>query len=347
MKHFDSNKITEKYIISPDGRTVAYDDNGDRASNRIVVFYSGTLSVGVADLSSKYLTERGIHYIAPTMPGYGETSEPLSGVSFLRTVASDLTAILQDLHPNTKDLELYICGGSFGTIIAQMIYGAEADIFPAADQIKGMLLLAAFPPAKCSRDPVKANFNWMKYMTWGNWIMVGPPSRIWPLGALTTSAFSSLIASKVRTKSDSEMFIKQAIFDIMDIQEKERYNTWRENQGLSENYLVESMASMNRRSVAKSLWALKNGGDIIHGNWYENGAMLEDKLNVFQKRYVLVVAGESDTATPMKWNEYTAKFYPNSKLKRLPGSHIASLFHMEQIWKDFMEFDSFHDELEK
>ncbi|KAJ3345867.1 hypothetical protein HDU91_007211, partial [Kappamyces sp. JEL0680] len=258
MKRFEASAANEKYLNLPDGRTLAYEANGNPQSNRVIVFYSGTLSVGVADISSPYLASNGFHYIAPTMPGYGLSSAPLPGVSFPRTIASDLSALLRELHPDTGSLQLYICGGSFGTIIAQMLYGAELDVFPAARHIKGMLLLATFPPVRCSRNPEKASFDWMKHMNWPNWISAGPPSRIWPLGMLMTLTFASVIVSKISTKPGSEAFIKQVIFDHMDSHEKELYKAWRETLGVDEDYLVESLASMNRRSIANSQWGLKN-----------------------------------------------------------------------------------------
>ena len=111
----------EKYLELSDGRTLAYAEAGNSSSSTLVIYMHGMFTVGRAS-DSKVLMERDIHYISPTLPGWG-TSSPRRNKdkSFALGLVSDITALIDHLHPHDLNLKIYVAGGSFGTVPAQML----------------------------------------------------------------------------------------------------------------------------------------------------------------------------------------------------------------------------------
>ena len=163
----------EKLLALPDGRTLAYEHTGPPTGPSVIIFFSGTLSVGSASPARHHPALASAHYIAPTLPGYGNTSPPSKGVTYAATIAGDMRALLNDLYPDQGPVNLYIAGGSFGTVAAQMLYGAPFDTFPQGRNIRKMLLLSGIPP-------IEPDFNYARWMTWQNYIAAGPPARYIP-----------------------------------------------------------------------------------------------------------------------------------------------------------------------
>jgi pimeloyl-ACP methyl ester carboxylesterase len=325
---------SEKLLAFPDGRTLAYEHTGLLTSSIVVIFFSGTLSVGTAHHLGRILTSKGVHYIAPTLPGYGNTSPLAHRTTYAATMASDISALIDHLYPDAFDLTLYIAGGSFGTVPAQMLYGAPFDVFPAGRYIKGLLLLGPFPPLKNDKEK---NFVYTRCMSWSNYISVGPPSRILPF-RLLQHALKLVIQSKLSSQENAETFIRQLIFDKMGEEEKETYRAWREERGYAEGQLEREFAQMNRRSVEKSWEGLLSGPDVLHEDWGWGGKKLGELDEEHTKgRPVLLVTTIEDTMTPPAWAEYLATKYANARLKKIGGGHLAGLFHMEEIWKEFLE----------
>ena len=324
----------EELLALPDGRTLAYEHAGILTSLTVVVFFSGTLSVGKASNISRTLTSKGVHYIAPTLPGYGMTSSPAPGTTYAATIASDTSALINHLYPDTPNLTLYITGGSFGTIPAQMLYGAPFDVFPAGRFIKGLLLLGPFPPFKNDKEK---DFVYTRHMTWANYISVGPPAQIIPF-RLLQHAVKLVIQSKLSSQEKAEAFIRELIFDNMGQEEKELYRAWREEHGYAEGQLEREFAEMNRRSVEKTWDGFLTGGDVLNGDWGWGGKKLGELDDEHTEgRSVLVVTSRNDTMTPHAWGEYLVTKYSNARLKSFTGGHLAALFHSEEIWTEFLE----------
>ena len=71
----------------------------------------------------------GAHYIAPTLPGNGESSSTPTGVPYHLNLCQTITALLEELYPSTGSRgnaseRLFIGGGSYGSVPAEMLYGA-------------------------------------------------------------------------------------------------------------------------------------------------------------------------------------------------------------------------------
>jgi len=325
----------EKLLGLPDGRTLAYEHTGPPTSPSVIIFFSGTLSVGTASRSRlpPVLVSKGAHYIAPTLPGYGNTSPPSKGITYAATIAGDMCALLNDLYPDQGYVDLCIAGGSFGTVAAQMLYGAPFDVFPQGRNIRKMLLIGAFPPISDSNDQ---NFSYTRCMTWQNYIVAGPPAKYIPFRILPR-LMKRFMESKLKTQEDAETFIRQILFDKMDEAERELYKKWREEKGYDEGQLEREMAQMNRRSVATSWEGLMSTPEVVHSEWWGGKKLTELDDEHTKTRKVLLVAGERDDATPRQWSEYMALKYTNARLKMIDGGHINPLFRMNDIWAEFMD----------
>ncbi len=141
----------EKHLTLSDGRRLAYADIGDPTSSLVIVLYHGVFGVGRAVRLSPALRELGVHFIAPTLPGWGTSDPRPKDLPYPTCVTSDFTALINYLHPNDDNLRIYISGGSFGTVPAQIIYGASFDVFPLGRNIVGCLILSPFSPSSGTR----------------------------------------------------------------------------------------------------------------------------------------------------------------------------------------------------
>jgi pimeloyl-ACP methyl ester carboxylesterase len=277
---------------------------------------------------------KGVHFIAPTLPGYGNTSPPAHNTTYAATIAHDTSALLDHLHPDTPDLSLYIGGGSFGTIAAQMLYGAPFDTFPAGRHIKGLLLISAFPPFQNDKEK---GFEYTRSMPWFSYIGIGPPTRFVPFRLLQRSA-RLIIQFNICSQEKAEAFFHKFLSDKMGEEEKAAFKAWKEKRGYEEGEFEREMAQIMRRSVEKSWEGFLSTQDVLHGDWGWGGKKLgELDREHTEGRKVMVVTSDGDEGTPAEWGEYLSTKYANARLKNLHGGHIASLFHFDEIWTDFLE----------
>jgi pimeloyl-ACP methyl ester carboxylesterase len=252
----------EKLLALPDGRTLAYEHTGTFTSSTVVIFFSVTLSVRDTSRPNPVLVSKGVHYIAPTLPGYGNTLPPAQNATYAATIARDTSALLDHLHPNPSDLTLYIGGGSFGTVAAQMLYGAPFDIFPARRHLKGLLLISAF---LLFRNDKENDFVYTRSMSLLSYIGIGPPTRFIPFPLLQHSA-KRVIQSKISSQEKAETFLRRFVSDKMDEAEKETFKAWKETRGYEEGQFEQEMAQMMRRSVEKSWEGFLCTQDVLHGD---------------------------------------------------------------------------------
>ena len=227
----DSRWTAQEDTLSlPGGRTVSYSYVGPQDSETVVLWYHGLFSVGDASNPSQPIRERNARYIAPTLPGWGDTSPLAPGTTFPETVVADTRAIFEHLYPGhdpaTCSMRIYVSGGSFGTCPAQVIFGAPYDKFPFGKHIVSVMLLAPLSPPL--EDP-----GYNKSLKWQDWLSVGAPSRIVPFNLILRSA-KMAIQGKVKDVAAAERFLRGLYFDNMDETEKARFAEWRERQGDAE-----------------------------------------------------------------------------------------------------------------
>ena len=212
----------EKYLELSDGRTLAYAESGNSSSSTLVIYMHGMFTIGRAS-DSKVLMEKDIHYISPTLPGWGTSSPRNKDKLFALGIISDITALIDHLHPHDLNLKIYIAGGSFGTVPAQMLYGAPFDVFPYGRYVVGCMLLAPVSPPRYHTD-------YMKSLTIANYISIAPPSRYIPF-QLVPRLVAFMVHRQVKTVEGAERFIRSLLFDKMKEEENAAFKKWKEDNG--------------------------------------------------------------------------------------------------------------------
>jgi pimeloyl-ACP methyl ester carboxylesterase len=318
----------EKFLDLPGGRVLAYEDGGNPDSKTIVLFFHGAFSVGDAKRPSPVIFKHDVHYLAPTLPGWGNSSNRTNPgkTPYYLALAQDIAALLEHLHPGCSnapagEYKLYVSGGSFGTVPAQMIFNASLEVLPAGKHIVACLLLAPGTPLKQHKD-------YAKDLTWGNYFSVGPPSRYIPWQLVHRLA-SVVLSKKLKRVEDSEAMIRSLIFDNFKEDEKALFQKWRKERGLEEGQLEKGMAANMRKSVSKSWQGFLECGDVMHSDW---GFTLEEMSH----KPVILVSGSEDKMMPAPWAKWLAEKYPNAKLKEVIGGHIAGLWLIDSIWEEVL-----------
>ncbi|GLB33656.1 putative alpha/beta hydrolase family protein [Lyophyllum shimeji] len=318
----------EQLLELAGGRKIAYAQSGNASSTTVLIFFHGVFGVGDASNSSPVLAAKNISFLAPTLPGWGNSSPIPASKPYHVALAEDITALLKHLYPDGEDskLTLYVAGGSFGTVPAQMLYGAPFDIFPLGRRVAGCLLLAPF-------SPFRHHTEYTKTMTLPNYISVGPPSQ-WIPFHLTQRLIAKVVRSKVKTQASAETFIREELFDKMAEEEQAAFRRWREGKSRTEDEVVQSMAGNVVKSVAKTWAGFMAVSDILHSDW----GFRPDTLDTdHTKRPIFIVTSTADTMAPNAMAKWLATQYENAKLQTLTGGHISSLFYQDKIFDEFLD----------
>lgn len=288
-RHLAQNMTAEKLLTLPGGRKLAYEHAGIFTSLTLVIFFHGSLSVGSAARPSPVLLSKGVHYVAPTLPGYGNTSPPARGTTYTATIANDISTLIQHLYPETSNISLYICGHSFGSVAAQILYSTPTTVFPESRSIKGLLLISAFPPF---RNDKEKGFVYTANMTWSTYMSVGPPSCFIPF-RLVQQAIKFAIQPNFATQARAETFVRQFMFDIMGPKEKEVVEAWKKKNESEEGELERQIATLTRRSVEKTWEGFLSTPDVMNSDWDRTSTpQQETESDHTEARKVLVVGGK-------------------------------------------------------
>jgi pimeloyl-ACP methyl ester carboxylesterase len=316
----------EEHILKlPDGRVLAYAHNGPPKSRTVVIFFGGLFSIGTAPNVPEPLQKLGAHWISPTNPGMGTSDARRPGEAYHRALVRDIVALLDHLYSTGDFDKLYISGGSYGTVQAQMLYGAPYDQFPAGRKIAGCLLLAGF-------SPFKHHAGYTKTLTWQNWISVGPPSQLIPFNTLQR-VMSSIIAAKMKTSDSAKTLMQDLLFSKMDKEERETFAKWARKRDTTEEQFIAEMADNGRKSVAKTWQGFLEASDVLHSDWGFAPAELDEE---HASKPVMVVGSEKDDMGGST-NAWMAENYKNATLKIVPGGHISAVFFMDELWQEFLD----------
>jgi len=315
----------EQYLSLPEGRTLAYAHAGDPNGREIVLFFHGVFGVGAINILAPIVVERKAHYISPTLPGWGNSSVPSKSKPYHVSLCDDITALLTHLHPDTEGLRIYIGGGSFGTVIAQILFGASYELFPYGKYIVGMLLAAPFSPPHIHE-------GFTRGLTWANYFAVGPPSRFIP-GHLIMRIGAVAMKSKVNTPEKAAGFIHEFAFKKMTRKEREAYEKWMERKGMKEGDMEKFMGMNTYTSVHKTWDGFIQVPDVIQGDWggYDPTKLDEDRKKVFV--LISVSKGDQDTR-PM--GEWLAETLPNARIRHEEGGHMSGLYVMDDILAELL-----------
>ncbi|KAI1797277.1 Alpha/Beta hydrolase protein [Ganoderma leucocontextum] len=319
---------TEDTLALPDGRTVAYSHSGPHDSQIVVLWYHGLFSVGDASNPSQPIRARNARWIAPTLPGWGNTSSLAHGTSFPETVVADTRAILDHLYPAhdtaTSTMRIYVAGGSFGTCSAQVIFGAPYDKFPFGRHVVAVMLLAPM-------SPPREDENYNKSLRWQDWFSVGAPSRVVPFNLVLRSA-KMAIQSKLKDAAAAEKLLRGMYFDNMDEEEKARARA----TGEFESRMAEGMV----KSVSKTWDGFLGTADALHSDW---GFQIKELDEDYQRKLVVVAVGRGDTSM-FNMSRFLIQSYKRTKLVEYEGGHLSAAWSMDKIWEDtFAEAENHAD----
>ncbi|KAH8658299.1 hypothetical protein BX600DRAFT_468935 [Xylariales sp. PMI_506] len=205
-----------------------------------------------------------------------------------------------------------------------MLYGAPYDLFPPGRKVVGCIVLAGF-------SPFKYNTGYTRSLNWQNWFSVGPPSQLIPFH-LGQRLMSTVIASKLKTLDGAQALLHSILYSKMGEEEKKTFSGWLETQDRTEEEFFGDMASGAMRSSTN--WAaFLEVSDVLHSDWGFNPAELDDD---HASKPMLVVGSEQDHLGGST-NEWIAENYRAAKLKVVPGGHISSLWHMDEIWREMID----------
>ncbi|KAL7922895.1 Alpha/Beta hydrolase protein [Trichoderma austrokoningii] len=279
------------------------------------------MSVGIAANVPDSCRDIQAHWISPTLPGMGNTSTRDLSVPYHVSLARDMTALLNHFYPTADFDLLYLAGGSYGTVQAQMLYGAPYDLFPPGRKIAGCLLLSGF-------SPLKHHIGYASKVNWHNWFSIGPPTRVIPF-RLLQRLFKTAIGSKLQTLDGARAFLRQTIFNTMDVDEKQLFCGWLAKNKLTEAEFIDRMARGTIK-CCKNWDGFMEVSDIIHSDWGFDPRTLDAE---HASKRMLVVGSTSDYIGGGT-NDWLVDSYKSAALKLLPGSHISSLFYMDELWEE-------------
>lgn len=322
---YSKSKGEEEHILPlPGGRQLAYAHNGPPASRIVIIFYSGLMSVGNASNVPAPCQQIGAHWLAPTLPGFGNSSTRADASEpYHVALARDVAALLDHLYPTAAYDVIFLAGGSYGTVQAQMLYGAPYELFPPGRKIGGCLLLGGF-------SPFKYDTNYTKSLNWSNWFSIGPPAQWIPFHLLQRLG-SVVIASKMKTLDGAKTFLDTVLFNKMGAQEKDRLAQYLEKRGITRDEFVDKMARDAVRSC-RTWDGFYEVSDVVHADWGFDPATLDDD---HASKPVLVVGGEDDDLGGSN-NAWLVANYKSAKLKMIPGGHISAIYYMDEIFNEFL-----------
>ncbi|CAH0047027.1 unnamed protein product [Clonostachys solani] len=326
QKHYDQIQGDEEHVlVLEDGRQLAYAKNGPPTSRVVVIFFTGLFSVGKAADVPAPLRELGALWISPTLPGMGNSSPRKPGDAYHTSLVRDISALLTELYPTGEFDKLYVAGGSYGTVQAQMLYGASYDDFPAGRKLAGCMLLAGL-------SPFKYQANYTRTLTWQNYFSIGPPARYIPFWLLQRFV-SIVLAKKLKTQEGAEQLLRELLFSKMDDDERGNFANYLAKVNRTEDGFISKMAEGARMAGVQTWQGFFEVSDVIHSDWGFSPSNLDDE---HASKPVLIVGSEKDDMGGSS-NSWLAENYKNSVLRVVPGGHISSLFYLDELWEQLIQ----------
>ncbi|KAF9076003.1 hypothetical protein BDP27DRAFT_1415153 [Rhodocollybia butyracea] len=251
--------VQDKRLLLPDGRILAYADNGNTSSLTVCLYFHNVFNVGDASRLSPALHER-VHLICPTAPGWGMSSPVPDSTQYASTITADISALLNHLHPDSSNLRLIICGHSFGSISAQILYGASYASFPYGYCIAGLILLDPLSPPQCHKD-------YWRFLSWQSYFLTGPPSRLLPFNFFGLLA-KFAIKGKFQNEASAENFVRTTLLVMpTEEDETEEIAQWKADKGMADGQYEREVARNAVYSVALTWQGFLEIPQIYHSGW--------------------------------------------------------------------------------
>ncbi|KAG0705515.1 Alpha/Beta hydrolase protein [Suillus ampliporus] len=323
--HIDIGSL-ERLIPLRNGRTLAYTEAGNLSSKTVVLHFHGLFTVGDASRTSPAILSKNIHFVMPTLPGWGNTSPPPPSTLYHDCITSDMTALLSHLYPNSNGsgIKLYIGGSSFGTVPAQILYGAPYDKFPFGRCISDVLLCAALSPFRYHKDYTKS-------MAWPYYVVVGPVSHYIPFNLVTHLVKFMLARQEVTVESAEAGFREH--FNKMDKAEREVFASWCEGRGSGPEDMARYLAEHRVKSTSKSWEGFLLMPPLLHSDWGFRPDALDEEHS---RPRVLLTASKDDNICPMAYAHYLAANYKNARIRNVHGGHLSMVYQMDDVWAEFL-----------
>lgn len=296
------------------GRVIAYEQDGNPQSNQVLLFFAGIFAIGSIRHTSPVVKERGLHHVAFTLPGWGDASPVPPSSTFAETLIGDITALFNHLYTDTSNLKIYVAGGSFGTVPAQIIYGASFDVFPLGRNVAGMMLLAPFSPFRVHKDYAKS-------LSWRDWVSVGPPTRYFPIPSLLALA----MGSKFKSVDSAEKMLRQLLFDKMDEAEKEKFAAHCQKLGTTPDEYVKTWAKDSVKSVENGWEGFEQCAVALHSDWGFTFPLDDEHA---RGKVLIKVAKSDELGSGM--GIYLSQNYANAELITCEGGHISGMYTLDE-----------------
>jgi len=296
------------------GRVVAYEQDGDFKNNRVLLFFAGIFAIGSINYSFPVVKEKGLHHIAFTLPGWGDATPVPPSSTFAQTLIGDVTALFNHLYTDTSNLEIYVVGGSFGSVPAQIVYGASFDVFPLGRNVAGMMLLAPFSPFRIHK-------SYAKTLSWRDWVGVGPLTQYLPIPSLLSLA----MGSKFKTVDSAEQMLRSVLFDKMDEAEKEKFAAHCQKVGFTPDEFIKTWATDSVKSVENGWEGFKQCAAALHSDW---GFAFPLDAEHARGKVLIKVAKSDDLGSGM--GEYLAQNYVNAEFLTCEGGHLSGVYTLNE-----------------
>ncbi|CAF3041690.1 unnamed protein product [Rotaria socialis] len=323
----------EKYFLLSDGRQLAYTEQGDTDSNKIIIFFHGAFCVGDCSNENDCYQEIEYHFIMPTLPGWGNSSswpknQPISNYP------NDVHQLLSSLKKNNnKNLRIVVAGGSYGSVYAQICFSTSTDIMPEVTHVQSLIVLSGFSPFKYHKKHTDG-------MSWSSYFAIGSPSIHFPF---ISKLVGSLIRKKVRNIEEVKKFVRKKFFDKMGDDEKVNLRKWEEDNNKSAEWAIDMMSRNIYLSISKTMAGFNEMPRVLHSDWGFDPKKLSSSPS---KRKVLIVATQGDEISHMEMSTYLVESYPNAELKIISGGHLGTFFEFDSIMKTWLT-DIDKDDTEK
>ncbi|KAJ3991762.1 hypothetical protein F5050DRAFT_1096356 [Lentinula boryana] len=320
--------VQDKRLSLPDGRTLAYADNGNTSSLNVVLYLHGPFSVGDASHLSLVLQSKMVHLVCPSLPGWGMSSPISKSSQYASSFVSDIYTLLHHLHPEPSNLKLHICAHSFGCVAAQILYGAPYLSFPYGRCIAGLILLNPLSPPHCHKD-------YWKFLSWQSYFLTGPPSRLFPFNLMTVVA-KYMLENKLQSAATAESFARRNLLPIpVGESETEEVTQWKEENGMSDERYERTVVRNAVYSVASTWQGFLDLPRVYHSGW---GGFCPDLLDDEHSRPpVTVITSDANNGHAYAgMGSWLVSKYKNATLQVVSEgrSNIALLLFLDDIWSD-------------
>lgn len=324
----DRKIYNDQRLTLADGRKLAYAHAGNIASSDIVISFHGMLSIGEITASPQgpsVFTVNGAHMLAPTLPGWGETSPPAKSQSYHECLYHDVSSLIDYLHPGWRvanpPLRLFLIGVVWGSVAAQVLYGASCEQFPLGRHIAGLLLISPISPPHVHKE-----FD--KCLSWDNYFSFSSYAHIFPL-KYHHRLIGSFVHRTVATPDRALQQVRDAQANNMSSVQREAIQQRSKLQGTSVDELQERVATKMYRSVHTTMEGFNMMPRVIRSDWGGYDPRTADRN---RRIPVLIVVVDNDKEHRLM-GDWLVKNMENATRRYVDTT--TSAFPMEDILQQF------------